>query len=176
MELTLNQLANIMVGCPVSKLEIYLPFLSRAMEEGEINTPLRQAMFLAQLGHESMSFRYMEEIASGAAYEGRKDLGNTQLGDGKRFKGRGPIQLTGRSNYIAAGEALGVDFLTDPTIAAEPEYGFRTAVWFWNTRKLNPLADAGDIKTVTKKINGGLNGFDDRKQRYAKAKQILGVE
>src|SRR6185436_1802430 len=109
-------------------------------------TPLRQAMFLAQLGHESMSFRYMEEIASGAAYEGRKDLGNTHTGDGKRFKGRGPIQLTGRANYKAAGDALGVDFINSPEIAAFTEYGFRTAVWFWGTRNLNPLADVGDIK------------------------------
>lgn len=174
MEITLNNLANIMTGCPVPKLEGYLPFLNAAMEEGEINTPLRAAMFLAQLGHESMSFRYFEEIASGAAYEGRRDLGNIEKGDGKRFKGRGPIQLTGRSNYKAAGEALGLDLLGDPESAATPEVGFRTSVWFWTTRKLNELADEGAIKTVTKRINGGYNGLDDRTQRYEKAKRVLG--
>ncbi len=176
MDLTLNQLSNIMSGCPVPKLETYLPFLQVAMDEGEINTPLRVAMFLAQLGHESMSFKYFEEIASGAAYEGRKDLGNAQLGDGKRFKGRGPIQLTGRANYIAAGDALGLDLVGDPVSAATPEVGFRTAVWFWNTRNLNDLADKGDVRGVTKKINGGYNGIDDRTARYVKAKKVLGVE
>jgi len=174
-DLTLTQLANIASSCPVPKLEIYLPFLNEAMAEGEINTPLRQSMFLAQLLHESGDFKWMEEIASGAAYEGRKDLGNTHTGDGKRFKGRGPIQLTGRANYKAAGDALGVDFINSPEIAAFPEYGFRTAVWFWGTRNLNVPSDAGDIKTVTKKINGGFNGLEDRKARYAKAKKVLGV-
>jgi predicted chitinase len=172
---TLAQLRQIMPNLPQAKAEQYLPHLNRAMAEANINTPKRQAAFIAQLAHESAEFRYMEEIASGAAYEGRRDLGNTQPGDGKRFKGRGPIQLTGRANYTAAGRALGLDLVNNPKRAADPDVGFRTAAWFWNTRNLNTYADSGNFREVTRRINGGYNGMADRQQYYNRALRVLGA-
>src|SRR5688500_10285863 len=129
-----DELRQIMPNCPQAKRALSLPHLQAAMPEFGITTYLREAAFLAQLAHESGQFRWMEEIASGADYEGRLDLGNTQPGDGVRFKGRGPIQLTGRSNYTAASHALGVDLVGNPARAADPDIGFRTAVWFWSNR------------------------------------------
>jgi len=172
---TVAQLRQIMPQLSQSKAEAYLPHLNRAMAEAGINTPRRQAAFIAQLAHESGQFRYMEEIASGAAYEGRRDLGNTQPGDGKRFKGRGPIQLTGRANYAAASKALGLDLVNNPTRAADPDVGFRTAAWFWNTRNLNSYADAGNFREVTRRINGGYNGMADRQAFYDRALKVLGA-
>ncbi|ADO74485.1 LysM peptidoglycan-binding domain-containing protein [Stigmatella aurantiaca] len=170
---TVAQLRKVMPNLSQAKAEQYLPHLNRAMAEAKINTPKRQAAFLAQLAHESGEFRYMEEIASGAAYEGRKDLGNTQPGDGVRFKGRGPIQLTGRSNYRAAGKALGIDLENNPKRAADPDVGFRTAAWFWNSRNLNTYADAGNFREVTRRINGGYNGLASREAYYQRALNVL---
>ncbi|KQO06924.1 glycoside hydrolase family 19 protein [Sphingomonas sp. Leaf242] len=138
-----------------------------------LDTGLRLAHFMGQCAHESGGFRYMEEIASGAAYEGRKDLGNTQRGDGKRFKGRGPIQLTGRANYTAYGKALGLDFISDPTMVAKPEIGIMVAARYWMVRGLNAYADADDIRSITKRINGGFNGLDDRVALTNKAKALI---
>jgi putative chitinase len=135
--------------------------------------PKRMAHFLAQVCHESGGFRYMEEIASGAAYDGRKDLGNVFPGDGKRFKGRGPIQLTGRANYRRFGQLCGIDLENHPEIAAMPSVGMLTAALYWDDRKLNALADAGDIEGITRKINGGLNGFADRKEWFAKVWELV---
>jgi putative chitinase len=132
-------------------------------------------MFLAQLAHESGQLRYFEEIASGAAYEGRTDLGNIYPGDGVRYKGRGPIQLTGRNNYRAAGNALGVDFENNPTLVATPEWGFKVAVWFWNSRNLNAAADRGDFDYTTYRINGGYNGNSARHYYWEQAKAALGI-
>jgi putative chitinase len=171
---SLDQLRQIMPNLSQAKAQEYLPHLNNAMAEAGINTPRQKANFLAQLAHESGQFRYMEEIASGAAYEGRRDLGNTQPGDGTRFKGRGPIQLTGRSNYQAAGRALGLDLVNNPAQAATPEVGFRTAAWFWNTRGLNDLAESGNFREVTRRINGGFNGLADRQQYYNRALSVLG--
>ncbi|WP_434381037.1 LysM peptidoglycan-binding domain-containing protein [Melittangium boletus] len=170
---TSAQLRQIMPTLSQAKADQYLPHINRAMSEAGINTPKRQAAFLAQLGHESGGLRYMEEIASGAAYEGRRDLGNTQPGDGTRFKGRGPIQLTGRANYRAAGKALGLDLENNPRQAASPEVGFRTAAWFWNSRNLNSLADKGDFRGITKRVNGGYNGLADREAYYRRALNTL---
>lgn len=172
-------------GITQSRIDNYYPYLVSAMEEGNINTCLRRAAFIAQLGmpkkfqftllgHESASLRYMEEIASGAAYEGRKDLGNIYPGDGRRYKGRGPIQLTGRANYRAAGRDLGIDLEGNPQLAATPQVGFRVAVWFWTTRNLNYYADRGEFATITRRINGGQNGRADRESRYNNAKRVLG--
>lgn len=136
-------------------------------------TPLRLAHFMSQLIHESGSFRYMEEIASGAAYEGRDDLGNTQPGDGKRFKGRGPIQLTGRANYRRVGRALGIDLENNPTIAAVPSIGLLTACYFWSDAGLNELADADNVEKITRRINGGLNGYADRKLHLVRMKALI---
>src|ERR1700704_2715751 len=118
-----DELRQVMPNCPAAKRADYLPFIQQAMAEFEITSYLRETAFLAQLAHESGELRYMEELASGSAYEGRKDLGNTQPGDGKRYKGRGPIQLPGRANYRAAGKALGYDLEGMPELAARPEVG-----------------------------------------------------
>lgn len=173
--ITVEQLRAVMPNLSASKAAEYLPLLNSAMAEAQINTPQRKAMFLAQLAHESAELRYFEEIASGSAYEGRRDLGNTQPGDGRRFKGRGPIQLTGRANYQKAGQALNLPLEADPPLAARPDVGFRTAGWYWNSRGINEVADRGDFVGVTKKINGGTNGLADRKQYYAAAKRALGI-
>ena len=135
-----------------------------------LDNSLRFIHFLSQLAHESGNFRYMEEIASGAAYEGRKDLGNTQAGDGKRYKGRGPIQLTGRANYRRYGQQLGIDFENNPEIVAIPSVGLLVACKFWFDNGLNELADKDDVLTITRRINGGLNGVDDRKNKLSTIK------
>jgi predicted chitinase len=170
-----TQLHLIMPNCPEARRLAYLPFIVSGMDRFVINTPLRSAAFLAQLAHESGELRYMEEIASGAAYEGRKDLGNTQPGDGKRYKGRGPIQLTGRANYAKYGKLLGLDLVNSPTIVATKEVGFIVAAQFWQLNGLNELADKQDFKQITKRINGGYNGLDDRERYYARAKKVLGA-
>lgn len=139
----------------------------------DISTPLRLAHFLAQVAHESAGFVYMEEIASGQAYEGRADLGNVNTGDGKRYKGRGPIQLTGRANYRHYGQTIGIDLESNPEIAAIPSLGMLTACLYWKEKGLNALADADDVLTITKRINGGTNGLTDRKARLVQTKALL---
>lgn len=140
---------------------------------GILDSDDRFAHFLAQVCHESGGFKYMEEIASGQAYEGRKDLGNVLVGDGKLFKGRGPIQLTGRANYRAFGEALGVDLMNDPQIVAMPSIGLWVACEYWKRHGLNVLADANDIDSITRRINGGTNGLADRKGWLAKVRGLM---
>lgn len=140
---------------------------------GVMENPLRLAHFMAQLCHESGSFRYMEEIASGAGYEGRADLGNTQPGDGRRYKGRGPIQITGRANYRRFGRLIGIDIESAPEIAANPSIGLHLALEYWRDRKLNDLADRDDVEAITRRINGGTNGMADRKAHLAKIKGWL---
>jgi putative chitinase len=142
-------------------------------EYGIMESPLRLAHFMAQLMHESGSFRYMEEIASGVAYEGRVDLGNTVLGDGKRFKGRGPIQITGRANYRRFGRLIGIDLERNPTLAAVPSIGLHLALEYWDDRGLNRPADADDVEQITRAINGGLNGLADRKAQLVKVKSWM---
>ena len=143
------------------------------MSIANLNSPLRQAHFLAQLAHESAGFTTTEEFASGAAYEGRKDLGNVERGDGKRFKGRGLIQLTGRSNYKTYGQRLGVDFITDPTIAGKFPWAAVTAAVYWRDRGLNRYADRDDVRAVTRLINGGSNGLSDRERYLKLAKRAI---
>ena len=166
----------VMPLCAAELAARYFAALEAAMAAVEVNTPLRCVHFLAQLGHESGSLRFAEEIASGEKYEGRKDLGNVVPGDGRRFKGRGLIQITGRSNYTAYGKARDRDFVsgnnftllaTDPNIAAD------CSAWYWTTRKLNTLADKDDVSAITKKINGGFNGLDDRTRRLKLAKCLM---
>jgi len=140
---------------------------------GLLDTPLRFAHFMAQLSHESGGFKYMEEIASGQAYEGRADLGNTQAGDGKLFKGRGPIQLTGRANYRKYGRVLGIDFERHPEIVALPSIGLWVACEYWKQTGLNAIADRDDVTAVTRRINGGTNGLADRQARLTKIKAMI---
>lgn len=160
------------------RADVFAVPLSDAMDEFGIDTPARQAAFIAQIGHESGSLRYVEEIASGAAYEGRKDLGNTQPGDGRRFKGRGLIQITGRANYAACSAALLGDrdvLLNDPARLCEPGLAARSAAWFWRSRNLNDLADRGDFERITRRINGGLNGYKDRVAIWHRALDVMEV-
>jgi len=131
---------------------------------GILDNSLRFIHFMAQLTHESGNFRYMEEIASGKAYEGRKDLGNIYAGDGVRYKGRGPIQLTGRANYRRYGQQLGIDLENNPQIVALPSMGLMVACKFWSDNGLNALADKDDVVAVTCRINRGTNGLEDRKK------------
>jgi uncharacterized protein (TIGR02594 family) len=142
------------LGVPRDKARRHLPHLRDAMREFDITTQRRAECFLAQLMHESGTLQFFEEIASGDAYEGRRDLGNVKPGDGRRYKGRGPIQLTGRTNYRKAGEALGVDFEAKPKLVSMPRYGYRVAGWFWKSRGLNELADANRFEEITRRING----------------------
>ncbi len=139
----------------------------------DIASYLRAAHFLAQTCHESAGFRTTEEFADGSAYEGRADLGNTEPGDGVRYKGRGLLQLTGRANYAAYGPAVGLDLVANPTAAADPVMSLKIACEFWTRHNLNTYADADDILTITRRINGGTNGLADRQALLAKAKLIL---
>jgi putative chitinase len=178
-----DQLAKVMPNLSSAKRVQYLPFLLEAMIEFEINTPLRMAAFLAQVAHESGEFRWMEEIWGPTAAQRRyepvtnksQELGNTGLGDGHRFKGRGPIQITGRANYKRYGDALGIDLIADPTRAAKPEVGFRIAGLYWKRNGLNELADKEWFKTITKRINGAFNGLEERTRYYTRAKRVLSV-
>ncbi len=162
---------------PYAKARIpsFIAPLNAAMQEYHINSPIRQAAFIAQIAHESGELRYVEEIASGIAYEYRKDLGNTQPGDGMKFKGRGLIQITGRNNYHECGKALGVDLITNPELLETNDLACRSAAWFWASRGLNDLADKGDINRICRRINGGLNGYQERLVYHARAKTALGV-
>jgi predicted chitinase len=157
------------------RLDPHLPFIGSALERGDITTPERIAAFLAQVAHESAEYRYMEEIADGSDYEGRLDLGNTHPGDGMRFKGHGPIQITGRANHRACGYALGIPLESEPTLICTPEYGTASAAWFWNSRNLSLLADLGWFTTTTKVINGGTNGLYDRWKYYNRNREILSL-
>jgi len=159
--ININQLGAIMPEAGNRIFDFFGP-LNDTMDEFQINTPQRQAAFLAQVAYESGQLRWLEEIASGEAYEGRKDLGNTEPGDGVRFKGRGLLQITGRANYASCGSALGLDLIAEPELLATPTNAARSAGWFWSDFKhLNGLADAGNFRLITIRINGGLTGYDD---------------
>lgn len=156
-------------------VEPFVSYLNEYCAKYEINTPLRLAAFLAQIGHESGRLCFVEEIASGTAYEGRKDLGNIHPGDGVRYKGRGLIQITGRSNYVQLSKALKLPFVEHPEWLSLPEYAVMTACWFWHNRGLNELADAGRFRDITRIINGGYNGLEDRGKLYEKCKRIFNI-
>lgn len=167
-------LAEVM-GCSPARAEQMLPGYVGAMLAADITNINRAAMFAAQLGHESVGLQYMEEIASGQAYEGRADLGNTQPGDGRRYKGSGPIQLTGRNNFRAFTRwantqgHTSIDFEARPELVrSDPRWGFLAASWYWTVARpqINILADRRDLEGVTRAINGGLNGLADRRRRY----------
>lgn len=158
-----------------------LPAAARALNECECVTVDRVAMWMAQVGHESGGLKWMEEIADGSAYEGRLDLGNTSPGDGRRFKGRGPIQVTGRANYTSLsrwafnrGLTLSPTFFVDqPGQLASDLHGFAGAIWYWTVaRNMNSYADHADIRGATIAVNGGLNGFDDRVARWNRCRAM----
>lgn len=175
--------------CPRTKRErlaLFAGHLDAAMKEFDISTPERAAAFLAQISHESGGFRYVREIASGDAYDTRDDLGNTHPDavriaaehgstPGRWWKGRGLIQVTGFFNYKRCGDALGLDLLHQPHLLEEPRDACRSAAWFWASKGLNELADRGDFRRITLRINGGLNGYEDRLRYWERAKEALGA-
>jgi predicted chitinase len=184
--LTNEQLQSIMPQMAAAKRATLFPFLTAAISEFGIDRPARTAAFLAQLAHESAQFKFMEEIWGPTAAQRRyepqsklaSDLGNTDTGDGRRFKGRGPIQITGRANYRRFGDLLGLDLVTTPDQAASPEVAFRIAGLYWTKKGLNELADrvtAEAFREITRRINGGFNGLAEREQFYETAKAVLGV-
>lgn len=185
------QLQRIMPRAKVRAV-LYLVYLNEAMAEFEINTPLRQAAFLATLAHESGQLRYMEEIADGSAYDDREDLGNTQpeaikiafahnSTPGRWFKGRCPIQITGYLNYVLYGKKLGLDLLNNPELLCNPAHAFRASAAFWDENKINELADIGDFDGVSDEVNrgrktkriGDSNGWKERLSFYEAAKEVL---
>jgi putative chitinase len=174
--LSLDALIAIMGHGSTTTCKTYHPLLQTALVTYKINTPLRAAHFFAQVGHESLSFIYTQELASGSAYEGRKDLGNTKVGDGVRFKGRGLIQLTGRANYESYGKYASLDLLTkgnENVIATTPKNALDVSLWFWDKRKLNTHADKDDLRAITRRVNGGYNGLPDRQDYLDRAKFFL---
>lgn len=186
MELTKQQLMAAMPNARVNivcnpnfkgaTIEKIVDIINQYAPEFEITTPRRMAHFLAQIAHECAEFRYTEELASGKDYEGRKDLGNTHPGDGTRYKGRGCIQLTGRANYAAYRDYCGYDVVSQPELLARPVGAIRSAMWFWQRMGLSTQADMDAFTTITRRINGGVNGYASRQGYLAKAKQALGVK
>lgn len=172
MEVSKEQLSEIMPNAK-SRIDKFLPVINKWADTFSISTKMRMAHWLAQVAHESGELRYTKELASGKAYEGRKDLGNTQLGDGVRFKGRGLIQITGRANYTAYAKFCGYDVVAKPELLEQPVGAVKSAMWYWQTHGLNELADKDKFLTITKRINGGTNGKDSRWAYLARAKQVL---
>ncbi|MGR3963801.1 glycoside hydrolase family 19 protein [Pseudomonas sp. 910_23] len=157
---------------------VFVSALNTAMNRYGIVGTARVAAFIAQVGHESGQLRYVREIwgptKQQAGYEGRADLGNTLKGDGSKYRGRGLIQITGRANYAACGEALSLDLINKPELLELPQHAAMSAAWFWSTKGLNTLADHGQFAKITRRINGGLTGQDDRQALYEKALKIMG--
>ena len=173
MAITVDQLVKIMPYAK-SRAALFVDPLNAAMRRFGINTLARETAFIAQIAHESGELRYVKELASGAAYEGRADLGNTEPGDGARYKGRGLIQITGRDNYDKCGEALGINLLDDSELLERPDWAAMSAAWFWATHGCNTLADSGFFERITRRINGGTNGADSRLAYFRIATQEMG--
>lgn len=181
---TKEQLHLMMPDATEKNVNKFVLPLNAAMEEFKIVKPLQIAAFIAQIAHESYNLHYVEEIASGANYEFRKDLGNLEFEalqaahanyttTGKFYKGRGLIQITGYYNYKACGTALKVDLITNPKLLSEEVYACRSAAWFWDSNRLNSYADLGKFALITKRINGGTNGSKERLANYTRCKKIL---
>jgi putative chitinase len=174
-----SQFARCFPHASGQNLEAYFPLLNQTCHQFSIDTPSRIAAFFAQLAHESCCLKYSEEIASGRTYEGRRDLGNIYPGDGVRYKGRGLIQLTGRHNYTIYGRQLGIDLSERPDLAATPKYAALIAGQYWHNRGLNRYADMNSytgFKIITRRINGGLNGWRDRCNYWMIAKKALNLD
>lgn len=190
---------------PKANAPVWAPALEAAMGEFDISTPPRAAAFLAQLAHESSELTRLSEnlnysvegllktwpkrfnpltalkvarnpeAIANVVYANRNGNGDEASGDGWKYRGRGPIQLTGRGNYVKAGDALGQPLEANPDSVIAPMVGSRVAAWFWDNRKLNALADARQFLSITKAINGGTNGLDERERYYRVAQQALGA-
>ena len=182
---TLDILREVCPHTPVSILEKRVPLLQHTCEVANATSPLRAAALIAQYAYESAWFTaWVEESSdvSGPDFElydlphrVAKLLGNTQKGDGKKFRGRGLVQITGRWNYAAAGKALGIDLVNHPELAESEDVAAAIAAWYWTSRNLNDLADKEDFVGLTKKINGGTNGLKFRQKAYERAKKAFGV-
>ena len=163
-------------GARIDRAAEWLPSIVDAMAEFQIDNKARQAAFLAQIGHETGGLHWTVEIwgptDAQKRYEGRKDLGNVNPGDGVRYKGRGIFQLTGRANYARIGKLLNLPLIAHPELAEGPETALRIACEYWKSRGLNAYADKDDVNGITKRINGGFNGLADRKAKLAIAKRV----
>jgi putative chitinase len=203
MKVTLEQLCNFFEDTDDFVLEKFVDPINQVIEDFDINTPNRIAMFLAQIGHESGGLTKLHEnlnykaarlvqifpkyfknvdpndyggkpeAIANLVYANRMGNGDEESGDGYRFRGRGAIQLTGRSNYTACGGDLEVDLINNPDWLETPEGAIMSAAWFWDQRDLNDYADKNDVVTVTKKINGGIIGLDERKELFEEALKIF---
>ena len=182
MEITLPQLIQVMPGARL-RAGLFLASLNAATAAHQITTPNRLAAFLAQIGHESGELRYVRELGSDQ-YLSKYDtgtlaarLGNSPAadGDGQKYRGRGLIQITGRRNYLACSQALFGDerLLQQPELLEQPQWACESAAWFWQSNGLNELADKDQFTTITRRINGGLNGLENRLQLWARAKAVL---
>jgi putative chitinase len=160
--------------CPhltVREARVIADALGPAFAASGITTARRASMAVAQFAHESDGFRTTTEYASGQAYEGREDLGNTQPGDGRRFKGRGFVQITGRANYALVSARLAHDFVRRPTDLALPRWAAKASAVWWRDNGCNQIADTGDFVALTRRINGGVNGLADRERLYRRARR-----
>ena len=177
MKITEQQIRRIMPKAMDERVKEFVKSFNDYSEQFGINTPLRLSHYIAQVAHETGELKWLEEIASGQQYEGRKDLGNTQQGDGKLFKGRGYLQTTGRANYQAyknSGYCVG-DLMAHPEWLAKQPGCQKASMFFWKKNGLNKYADADDCRGVTKKINGGYNGYSQRAYYTRVAKKVFGV-
>lgn len=176
MNITEKQIREILPNSR-SKAGLFVGSLASAMERRDINSAKRIAAFIAQVGHESGHLIYVKELwgptHAQRKYEGRQDLGNTVPGDGSKYRGRGLIQITGRSNYAECGKALGLDLIKCPELLEQPQWAAESAAWFWEVNGLNELADRDQFNTITRRINGGLNGLADRIEIWERAKKVL---
>lgn len=179
MPITQEQLQDIIrpVNLGDDKVAQITDSLNQTFDKYDINSSLRMCHFLAQILHESGTFRYTSEIwgptATQSGYEGRRDLGNDSPGDGFKYRGRGWIQLTGKANYQVASAQLGQDFVNNPDLLAQYPWAAIIAGWYWDKHNLNSLADNDDILDITKRINGGTNGLPDRQTWLARAKGVI---
>ena len=176
MPITAQQLLQILPNAGQSA-GVFVSALNTAMNHYQIVGLKRMAAFIAQIGRESGQLKYVKEIwgptKAQVKYEGRADLGNTMAGDGSKYRGRGLIQITGRANYTECSEALGLDLVNHPELLEKPQHACMSAAWFWSSRGLNTLADAGKFDSITRRINGGQNGAVDRRALYARALKVL---
>lgn len=177
MTITESQVRRIMPRAQSDRVKEFVESFNKYSDQFEINTKLRAIHYIAQVAHETGELKWLEEIASGQQYEGRKDLGNIQAGDGKRFKGRGYLQTTGRSNYqkyADSGYCVG-DLMSHPEWLAQQPGCQKASMFFWLTHGLNELADKDDARTISKRINGGWNGLAQRLYYMRVAKRVFGI-
>lgn len=182
--ITAEQLKAMMPLASEARRNTYLKPLNDAMERFEINNPMRIAAFIAQVAHESGQLKYTAELGNGKQYEWRKDLGNLRpealeaahangSTTGLFYEGHGLIQITGFDNHKECGEDLGIDLVTNPMLLCEPEYAALSAAWFWWKHGLSKHADTGNFGRITRQINGGTNGAEQRLALYWNCKKVL---